>query len=348
MKKHMFLLASHFLLLAACAAPAATAAPSEVPVQSTPEQSPSSSPIITGENAVHLTPVAELKPSNGALTCSWAQEGKALWLQDIFSVNLVDAATLDQIAMFEGGEYSAIYDASSDGRLVAYSFDGVEIKILDIISQKDILTITPGFPYSIAFFSPGDKLLAVTSLENIEIVLFNLKDGTRASQLSGFTTAAPVYSASFGPDGDTLIWESRGTIQPMTIGSGELGPELSHEDFVVAVAGSPDGGSIATASAGTMNGNFQPLVTLWDSASGDVIWQQGNAEYFSSLDFSPDGLLLSAGTVGEVVIYDAVSGDEIIRLPFKNGAVNSLAFSPIGDTLLTCEVNGNVALWKLE
>jgi len=344
MKKLFLPFAALFLMLNACAAPDASI---EAPDQSTPATLSSGITAITVENAVGLKPVAELKPSNGALTCSWAQGGESLWLQDLFSVSLVDAATLDQLAKFDGGEYAAIYDTSSAGRFVAYSQDGVEIKLLDILTQQDVLTITPGFPSSNAFFSPDDEILAVASLENIEIVLFNLNDGTRAGQLSGFTTAAPVYSASFGY-GDTLIWESRGTIQPMTIGSAELGPTLSHEDFVVAVAASPNGSLVATTSAGTLNNEFQPLVTLWNAASGEMIWQQGNPEYFSSLDFSPDGSLLAAGTVGEVIIYDVVAGVEIIRLPFGSEAVNSLAFSPIGDTLLTCEVNGNVALWKLE
>ncbi len=351
MKKNLLPFAALFLMLTACAAPTVPAVPTvpaETSSQSAPAQSPSNTPTITKENVASLTTVASLQPSIGALACSWVQGGESFWLQDSFTVSLVDAATLDQLAKFDGGEYAAIYDTSSDGRFVVYSLDGVEIKLLDILTQKDTLTITPGFQYSNAFFTPGDETLAVTSMENIEIILFSLKDGARVGQLSGFTTAAPVYSASFGSDGDTLIWKSRGTIQPMSIGSGELSPALSHEDFVVAVAGSPDGSLIATTSAGTLNNEFQPLVTLWNAASGEVIWQQGNQEYFSSLDFSPDGGLLAAGTVGKIIIYETSSGIELARLKAGAEPVNSLAFSPDGRVLLTCDTSGIVKLWKVD
>lgn len=345
MKKLLLPFAALFLTFAACTAPAV---PAETPEPLEPVQSPSGTFAITKGNVDSLIPIASLQPSNGALACSWAQGGESFWLQGSFSASLIDAVSLTELAKFEGGEYAAIYDTSSDGRFVAYSQDGLEIKLLDILTQKDTLTITPGFPYSNAFFSPDNEILAVSSLENIEVVLFSLNDGARAGLLSGFTTAAPVFSADFEPNGDTLIWKSRGTVQSMAIGSGEFSPALSHEDFVVAVAGSPDGSLLATTSAGTLNNEFQPLVTLWNASSGEVIWQQGNQEYFSSLDFSPDGDLLAAGTVGEVLLYDAGSGNELARLKAGADPVNSLAFSPDGSAFLTCDTGGYVKLWKVD
>jgi WD40 repeat protein len=186
----------------------------------------------------------------------------------------------------------------------------------------------------------------VASLDSIEIILFSAEDGSVQGSLSGFTTAAPVYFAEFSSIGEVLLWESRGTVQPMHIGSGELGPTLSHEDFVVAVAITPDSSVIATAAAGTLDGEFQPLVTLWDTNSGEVIWQNGNPAYFSSLDFSPDGSLLAAGTEGEVIFYQTDNGEELASLLTGSEVVNDLGFSPDGGALLTCETDGRLILWK--
>jgi WD40 repeat protein len=343
MKTKLPAILSGILILSACAAPAV---PAETDTQ------PPSPPETVQENRISvdsigdLSPAVTLQPSTGALICSWTKDGSAIWVQDFFTVSLYDAATMDVLAKFDGGEYAAIYDTSSDGRTVAYSLDGQAIRLFDIFSQEDRLSFLPGFPYSAVFFSPDDSALGVASLDSIEIILFSAEDGSVQGSLSGFTTAAPVYFAEFSSIGEVLLWESRGTVQPMHIGSGELGPTLSHEDFVVAVAITPDSSVIATAAAGTLDGEFQPLVTLWDTYSGEVIWQNGNPAYFSSLDFSPDGSLLAAGTEGEVIFYQTDNGEELASLLTGSEVVNDLGFSPDGGALLTCETDGRLILWK--
>jgi WD40 repeat protein len=336
------------LILAACAAPAEPAVSVETEAQpAAPPESVQDIRISTNTLG-NLAPAITLQPSTGALNCSWTQDGSAIWVEDFFTVSLYDAATMDILEKFEGGEYAAIYDTSADGRTVAYSLDGQEIRLFDIFKQEDRLSFQPGFPYSAVFFSPDDSVLGVASLDSIEIIMFSAGDGSVQGSLSGFTTAAPVYFAEFSSIGEMLIWESRGTVQPMHIGSGELGPTLSHEDFVVAVAISPDGSVIATAAAGTLDGEFQPLVTLWDTFTGEVLWQNGNPAYFSSLDFSPDGSLLAAGTEGEVIFYQTDYGQELFRLSTGTEVVNDLGFSPDSAALLTCETDGSLTLWKPE
>ncbi len=111
---------------------------------------------------------------------------------------------------------------------------------------------------------------------------------------------------------------------------------------------SHDNSKVATAAAGTLNGEMQPLVTLWDSQNGAVLWQMGNAEYFSSLDFSTDDSLLAAGTINEVVFYDVASGKELSRLQTGGDVINSLGFSPDGKSLLTCSTDGIATIWKIK
>jgi len=342
-KSLVFLLV--FFILAACTAPAPTA-----PVMTDTQPAAPPEPVqdlqISADTISNLAPTVTLQTSTGALNCSWTKDGSAIWVEDFFSASLYDSDTMDVLAKFEGGEYAAIYDTSADGRTVTYSLDGQEIRLFDIFTQEDRLSFLPGFPYSAAFFSPDDSTLGVASLDSIEIVLFSAEDGSVQGSLSGFTTAAPVYLAKFSTIGETLIWISRGTVQPMHIGSGELGPTLSHEDFVAAVTISPDGSVIATAAGGTLNGEFQPLVTLWDTFSGEVLWQNGNTAYFSSLDFSPDGSLLAAGTEGEVIFFQTDTGEELVSLLTGSEVVNDLNFSPDRTTLMTCESDGRLILWK--
>jgi WD40 repeat protein len=110
---------------------------------------------------------------------------------------------------------------------------------------------------------------------------------------------------------------------------------------------SPDSSRLATAAAGTLNGEFQPLVTLWETRSGERLWQAGNAAYFRSLDFSPNGEFLAAGTENEVVFYESSSGKELSRLQTGGDVINTLGFSPDGKSLLTCGTDGSVTIWKI-
>ncbi|MBM3136863.1 MAG: hypothetical protein FJZ98_01605 [Chloroflexi bacterium] len=348
MRTKSLLVIAGIFIFSSCSAPAVPAAPAFNETQPAVLPEPVQDRLISTDTISALAPAVTLQPSTGALNCSWTKDGSAIWVEDFFTVSLYDAAGMDVLAIFEGGEYAAIYDTSADGRTVAYSVDGQEIRLFDIFTQEDRLSFLPGFPYSAVFFSPDDSALGVASLDSIEVILFSAEDGSVQGSLSGFSTAAPVYLAKFSSIGETLIWISRGTVQPMQIGSGELGPSLSHEDFVVAVAISPDGSGIATAAAGTLDGEFQPLVTLWDAFSGEMLWQNGNPDYFGSLDFSPDGSLLAAGSEGEIIFYLVENGQEIFRLNAGSEVVNSLGFSPDNSALLTCQTDGKLTLWKLE
>jgi WD40 repeat protein len=303
---------------------------------------------IIAENLSLLEKSASLQSSTGAVTCFWSSDSSKLIIMDITHAGLYDAGTLSLLADFTGDEYTALYAVSPDAGLAAYSLDGIKIQLYDFTTKADSLTITPDFQYGGVFFSPDGKLMAVDSLETIEIVIYDTATGEQVNSISGFETAAPVYRALFSPDGGYLLWLSRGTAQPMEISGQEFKPALSHEDFIAAARMSRDNSKVVTAAAGTLNGEMQPLVTLWNTQNGETLWQMGNTDYFSSLDFSMDDSLLAAGTVDEVVFYDTASGKELSRLQTGGDVINSLEFSPDGMSLLTCSTDGTATIWNIK
>ncbi len=305
-------------------------------------------PSINLDTASTLKVSASLQSSEIHPICSWTKDGQSIWVRDNSKVDLYNTAGMHQEAEYVVGANSVVFDVSPDGKTIAYSQSqgNQEIMFLDIFSHNDVLAFPVSFPYENAFFSPDGSLLGVASLDEIKVYEYNVLDGTQVGTLSGFTTAAPVYSARYAQDGKHLLWWSRAEAQPMDLATGNMGPKLSHEDFISALSMSLDGTKIATAAGGTINGEFQPIVKLWNASNGSAIWEKGNPGYFNSLDFSLDGSVLAAGDDGEVVLYDVKTGDEIVRLPTGNAAVDSLGFSPDGTTLVTCDADGNVALWK--
>jgi WD40 repeat protein len=78
----------------------------------------------------------------------------------------------------------------------------------------------------------------------------------------------------------------------MDSSNGELGPIISHEDFVSAVAWSSDGQLLSTAAAATVGNDFVPVVYLWNAATGQQVNMLQQNMPITSLSFSPDGKAL--------------------------------------------------------
>ena len=87
------------------------------PVQEPPSSTPQAS-VITVENASNLQSVSRLNLTE-VNNVKWTLDGKAFWVQGIRSASLYDSQTLQEIASYDVGESTYIYDVSPDGRLIA-------------------------------------------------------------------------------------------------------------------------------------------------------------------------------------------------------------------------------------
>ncbi len=287
--------------------------------------------------------------STEALTAKWTLDGKTFWLKGIDDAVLYDSKTFREKASYVVGEDSSLYDVSPDGKLIAFaSFDEPAIVLYDVIAEQEITSIPLDMFTQQANFSPDGTMLGTISSDIWEITLWNTTSAQVIKALTGFETAAPVYSFQFGADGKTVMWIARATIQPMNIETAVLGPEISHEDFISAAALSPDGNLLATAAAGTVNGEFLPIVTIWDAHSGESLAVFSSQDYFSSIAFSPDGNLLAAGSNGVVLFWNTSTYEAAGKISTASGNVNSVQFSPDGTQLLTCTGEGAVQMWHVE
>jgi WD40 repeat protein len=167
---------------------------------------------------------------------------------------------------------------------------------------------------------------------------------------------------AFSPDGKTLasgsgVFDARtrkwaaGVVNLWDVSSGKSRATLKgHTDFVFALAFSPDGSRLASGGADRM-------VLVWDPAKEEIQHTiAGHREPVRAVSFSPDGKTLASGSevfdvrtrqplLGEIKLWDVVTGKERAALTKHRYAVFALAFSADGKTLASGSGDTTVRLW---
>ena len=365
--KHCLVLCG-FALLTACSLPEmtpqieSTSEPTEVPfivpetsqVTLTAEVTPEAV-VITPKNAASLKNVNRVAAFNPQ-QLMWSADSSQISVStqnsdaagnQLFGISVMNSPDLSPLRVFSS-QTDRVADISSDGRLAALvSLNSDKLTLIDLTADN-----TPLFEFRIdlinnASFSPDGTLVAVSSNEIWQVTLYSTEDGTEVKTLTGFETAAPVYSAGFKGSPQWMVWHARATIQLQEIGSGVLATPFSHQDFVNAYSMTEDGTILASVAAKYENDVPVPAVFLWDTTLGVEIQTLELTQQAQCLAFSPSGNLLAVGAGNQLEIWNVTDGTLLTSLEGHAETITSLAFSPDGKYLASAGMDNQLYLWQI-
>jgi WD40 repeat protein len=231
---------------------------------------------------------------------------------------------------------------SSDGNCIALGSNDGTIRLWDVDTGKErhVLRAPDGQRIDSVYFLPGDT----------RIVSFDGKirvwDAVMGAQVSTSAVAQVSHRMKVSPAGHrfafacaetVMVWDA--SIIDDTISTNE------DQTDITALSFSPDGQLFASISKNDCR------IHLWHAETGQeaCLPLQSHQDSVESVAFSPDSRLVASGSADTtIIVWDVMSGKEVLALRGHEEGVVSVAFSYDGMQILSGSSDDTVRLWSLK
>jgi WD40 repeat protein len=153
-----------------------------------------------------------------------------------------------------------------------------------------------------------------------------------------------VYGAVPGPDGKTLAWYARATLQLQDVASGTMQARLSYQDFITGFTFSPDGKWLLVSVGGGLLQAVQIDLPGGVHATDLAMLQDAR---ITAPVFSPDGKLAAAGIDNTVSVWETTNWTQVAKLKQDESFLHLVAFSPDGKVLIGLDEAELLTVWRV-
>jgi WD40 repeat protein len=303
------------------------------------------------------------------------------------TIDLWDAKSGDLVKKLRGhGAAIRAIDFSRDGKLLASGSDDKTVRLWNVDTGKELKVLTGHAAAVNAVRFGSDRGWLFSGSSDHTVRMWRLRNGAIVRKLGD--CSAPVLSLALSANGQILgggCGASGSVLWDVSTGA-ELRRGRGHTGETRAIAFSPDGRMVATGgddasiliedvatghAVASLSARvahleavaFGPDGHMLATASRDrrvLIWRDegdhkvldrvllGEQGPLRTLAFSPDGKVLAAGEGQTVALWDLAGGETIRRLTGHDGAVNAVAFTPGGHTLVSAGDDATLRLWNFE
>lgn len=236
---------------------------------------------------------------------------------------------------------------SPDGGLLAVGTN-VGVYVYDAHTLGDVLFVASENPIFALGFSPDGKTLAAGMTGRSELILIDIASGEFETIPSGHIENIGICGVTYSADGSLLASSSYDdTVVVLDAATGEeLYVVPGNGNVFNTTAFSPDGETLATAQdRGTL--------VFYDAHEGDLLRRMDGRELEGEIGsygvaFTPDGARVASGGYGALNVWDAASGDTLLRVMDLPGHYQNVALLDGGKQLLAGNSLDNGGIWDVD
>ena len=211
-------------------------------------------------------------------------------------------------------------------------------------------------------FSHDDSCFWIMNQNDQVIVLVDVETGEEVRRFGGFSHDFQL--ADFTPDGEYVVTTSMGWFAPATdvfwdAETGEHAYTLFNNDEHQSLSFSKDGKEVLTGK-NVWDEELEMNISaayLFDTNTGEIIQQFEHPAFLNAVELSPDDQHILAWYSEDnpdtnksseyAILWNAETGETLKTFIVETQGVNTIAFSPNGEFLLTTNWNGTAQVWDI-
>jgi WD40 repeat protein len=184
--------------------------------------------------------------------------------------------------------------------------------LIDFTSHRQI-SLSPGPPIPpgpYCWFAGGSAVVTSTSVSaGGPVRIYRARDGVLSAHMQTPDGPTSAVACSANPANQWVAAGDAGGNVILRLATGTVVPLYGHSDVISAIASSPDGRYLATAS-------IDGTARVWDASSGHAVTVlAGDGAALNDVQFGPgDGLALTVDQRGFVRVWDTGLGEPVTEL----------------------------------